>query len=113
MNSYYPYYTNGYFPPYATQQQVLDPGEYRGGFSHQSEIFFDREGFEVRVPMPGVNPRTRVVASVYEWQNNRPHMGAASMQVHNVVPINGAVIVRGHIGWRENLPFRISLIAFN
>jgi hypothetical protein len=60
-----------------------------------------------------------VVASITEVNGNDvPFQGAASMEVHNVVPMNqrpgeigGRVRVRGFIGFDRNLRARISIMV--
>ena len=79
--------------------------------------FADHQGFEKRLDLTGiVTSSSRVFVSISEigviggsWT---PFMGAASMQVHNVVPHdNGIVIVRGYIGWDSNINVRLSVLV--
>lgn len=125
MYYYNPYYYNPYYQNGLNGQQQLsksveppslprETGEYRAG----TTFFFDewdRQGFEkhLNIGPRTVNSMSKVFVSISELKNGRPHMGAASMQVHNVVPHdNGWVIVRGHIGWDRDLPFRLSVVVF-
>jgi hypothetical protein len=79
--------------------------------------FVDHQGFEKRLDLTGyVNSKSCVFVSISEiaviggeW---KPHMGLASMEVHNVVPHDdGIVIVRGHIGWDRDLNVRLSVFV--
>jgi hypothetical protein len=79
--------------------------------------FADHQGFEKRLDLTGfVNSRSRVFASISEigvfggqW---KPLMGAASMEVHNIVPQDdGIVVVRGFIGWESDLSVRLSVLV--
>lgn len=80
----------------------------------------DMKGFEHETsPISGVSAGSLVVASITEVNSNDvPFQGAASMEVHNVVPMNqrpgeigGRVRVRGFIGWERNVRARISLMV--
>ncbi len=77
-----------------------------GLFTHD---FDDHQGFEQVVPAPGTGPVSIVLASICEVTvpDGRPFQGLASMQVHNVVPEDGAVRVRGFIGWDSNIRARL------
>ena len=79
--------------------------------------FADHQGFEKRLDLTGVvNARSRVFVSISEvgvfggqW---KPFQGAASCEVHNVVPHdNGIVIVRGFIGWDRDINVRLSVLV--
>lgn len=80
--------------------------------------FADHQGFEKRLDLSGarVNSKSRVLASISEigvfdgqW---KPFMGAASCEVHNVVPHDdGIVIVRGFIGWDRDINVRLSVLV--
>lgn len=79
--------------------------------------FADHHGFEKRLDLRGiVNSSSRVFVSITEigviggsW---RPKMGAASMEVHNVVPHDdGIVTVRGFIGWERDINVRLSVLV--
>ncbi len=39
-----------------------------------------------------------------------PHLGSARMQILNVTPENGRVLVRAHVDWSSPLLLRISLL---
>jgi hypothetical protein len=77
----------------------------------------DHHGFERHLNMaPHVNSGSRVFVSISELGvfggQVKPFQGAASMEVHNVVPHdNGVVIVRGFIGWERDLNFRLSVFV--
>jgi hypothetical protein len=79
--------------------------------------FADHQGFEKHLDLTGVvNSRSRVFVSISEagvfdgqW---KPFMGAASCEIHNVVPHdNGIVIVRGFIGWDHDINVRLSVLV--
>jgi hypothetical protein len=79
--------------------------------------FADHQGFEKRLDLAGVvNSRSRVFVSISEvgvfggqW---KPFQGAASCEVHNVVPHDdGIVIVRGFIGWDRDINVRLSVLV--
>jgi hypothetical protein len=76
-----------------------------GTFRHD---FRDRQGFEQVVDAPGTGPVSVVLASICELTSDgTPFQGAASMEVHNVVPEQGRVRVRGFIGWDSDLRARL------
>jgi hypothetical protein len=62
--------------------------------------------------LPGVvSENSRVCASITEVDANRnPFMGAAFMQVYNVVPRKELIVVPVHIFWDRALPFRLSFL---
>jgi hypothetical protein len=79
--------------------------------------FADHQGFEKRLDLAGVvNSRSRVFVSISEvgvfggqW---KPFQGAASCEVHNVVPHDdGIVIVRGFIGFDRDINVRLSVMV--
>ena len=79
--------------------------------------FADHAGFERRLDLRGVvNSRSRVFVSISEiglfgdrWM---PFMGAASCEIHNVVPHDdGIVIVRGSIGHDRDINVRLSVLV--
>lgn len=79
--------------------------------------FADHQGFERRLDLTGVvNSRSTVFVSISEiglfgdeW---KPFMGAASMEIHNVVPHDdGIVTVRGSIGWDHDINVRLSVLV--
>lgn len=81
--------------------------------------FADHQGFEKRLDLTGlVNSKSRVFVSISEigvfdsqW---KPFMGAASCEIHNVVPHDdGIVIVRGVIGWDTDINVRLSVLVVN
>ncbi|MDQ0914703.1 hypothetical protein QFZ78_000963 [Paenibacillus sp. V4I5] len=90
-------------------------------FSRQGRSFIfhtiGSQGFERRLNLSGVvNSSSKVFVSICEIGlfNGRvlPFQGAASMEVHNVVPHDdGIVIVRGFIGWPSNLSVRLSVLV--
>jgi hypothetical protein len=82
----------------------------------------DKQGFEFETtPIRDLNASSYVMASITEVNNNNvPFQGAATMQIHNVVPQNqrtgevgGRIRVRGFIGWENNLRFKVSFIIAN
>lgn len=128
---YNPYYYNPYYQNRINEQQefsrsakplpeavAINAGEIRGGRAFTSDIR-DRQGFEWRITgFDGiVNSSSKVFVSISEIGISggqvKPFMGAASMQVHNVVPQDdSSVIVRGHIGWESDLQARLSFVVF-
>ena len=79
--------------------------------------FRDHQGFEQRLNLAGlVTSRSRVYVSICELGmfggQLKPFQGAASMEVHNVVPHDdGIVIIRGFIGWNVDLNARLSVFV--
>ncbi|WP_433462489.1 hypothetical protein [Spirillospora sp. CA-128828] len=76
--------------------------------------FYDRGGFDKwLVCSPQVNRESRVFASICEVDaGGRPFLGAASVQIHNIIPQDDhIVIVRGHIGWESDIRVRVSILA--
>lgn len=71
--------------------------------------FTGHQGFEQVVPAPGTGPVSIVLASICELTvpGNTPFQGSASMEIHNVVPENGQVRVRGFIGFDSNVRVRL------
>lgn len=92
--------------------------ESRAGQAFTFTLTDNGGGFEKRLNLAGtVNSSSKVFVSISEVGvfngQVKPFMGAASMQVHNVVPHDdGTVIVRGHIGWESTLTFRLSVVVF-
>jgi hypothetical protein len=41
----------------------------------------------------------------------KPFQGAASIEIHNVVPREGRIIVRGFIGWDTDIPVRLHVFV--
>jgi hypothetical protein len=82
------------------------------GFSFD---FTDRRGFEVHVPAPGVHAGSNAAAGACELFIQGgvqvPDQGAASIRVDNVVPRPNMVIVRGEIGWDDNIPVRVNVVV--
>jgi hypothetical protein len=84
--------------------------------SHSFSIS-DREGFERRLNLSGsVNSNSKVFVSACELGvfggQVKPFQGAASIEVHNVVPHDdGIVIVRGYIGWETDINVRLSVFV--
>jgi hypothetical protein len=63
---------------------------------------------------PHFKPDSQIMVSLTELDpNGQPKLGPASMVVLNVVPSNGAVDVRVHIQWEDNIPFRVNMIVLN
>lgn len=79
-----------------------------GAFHHQ---FRGHGGFQERVNMP-VGPLTVVLVSICELDSSgNPHQGLASMSVHNVVPADGHVTVRGNIDWGSDITARLNILT--
>lgn len=122
--NYNPYYQNGINGQQQVSRSVetpvepdyYDAGEYRGGQAFTFTLTDNGGGYEKLLNVPGVTPSSKVFVSITELRlvNGRfePFQGAASMQVHNVVPLKGQVSVRGHIGWESTLTFRLSVLVF-
>ncbi|WP_281015923.1 hypothetical protein [Methylocaldum szegediense] len=79
--------------------------------------FADHHGFERRLELGRVvNSKSIVLVSISEigvfggeW---KPFQGAASAEVHNIVPHDdGTVIVRGYIGWERDINVRLSVLV--
>ncbi len=66
------------------------------------------------IPSTQVDDNSVVMASITELavKNGRevPHLGAAKMNILNVTPENGRVLVRAHVDWASPLLLRISLM---
>ena len=80
-------------------------------FTHE---FSHHGGFEQHFGTPiGVNRFNAVFVSICELDSNgAPFQGAASMMVHNVVPLDGnRLIVRGEIGWESDVRARLSIMV--
>jgi hypothetical protein len=77
--------------------------------------FRDHHGFDTRWNIPGCTPSSVVMVSICEvgliGGQVRPFQGAASMEVHNVVPGNNEVRVRGFIGWETDLNVRLHFLV--
>ncbi|QED46680.1 hypothetical protein [Cytobacillus dafuensis] len=131
MNNYHPYYQN-YINPYyqngtsgqrdLSAIELVNPDiiQTREGriVDYTHFTITDAKGYEKKLNMKGANPRvmpwTRVFVSIAELDgNNNPFIGLASMEVHNVVPYEDYIIVRGYIGWEKNLKARLSIHWMN
>ena len=81
-------------------------------FTHD---FRDNKGFQQTVKFTDLTPDSRVTVSICEVGNIRsevrPHMGQATLMVHNVVPEDDRVRVRGYIDWDDPIDVRLSFIA--
>jgi hypothetical protein len=77
--------------------------------------FRDHHGFDTRWTIPGCTPSSVVMVSICEvgvfGGQVRPFQGAASMEVHNVVPGTNEVRVRGFIGWETDLNVRLHFLV--
>ncbi len=82
------------------------------GFFDKHE-FVDRHGFEQVVDAPGTIPKSIVLVSICEiaGPGGDPFQGQASMEVHNVVPENGRVRVRGFIHHDSNVRARLNVFV--
>ncbi|MEH7743637.1 hypothetical protein V7659_01060 [Neobacillus drentensis] len=123
--NYNPYYQNGINGHQQVGRSVetpvepdyYDAGEYRGGVTHTYTLTDNGGGFEKVLNVPNSTTSSRVFVSITELKLEGgqfvPFQGAASMQVHNVVPERpGKVRVRGHIGHDGNITFRLSVLVF-
>ncbi|MGJ7906817.1 hypothetical protein ACOQFL_10075 [Actinopolyspora sp. H202] len=87
------------------------------GTRHTRRFFVniqDKQGYERRVTGLPVNSNSQVFVTICELGffggALKPFMGAASMEVHNVVPHDdGSLIVRGFIGWDQELLARLNI----
>jgi hypothetical protein len=104
------------------KDEVIETGVARAFSGTHWIIRADMQGFEYEtVPLRFVNAGSIVAASITEVNNNDvPFQGAASMEVHNVVPMNarpgevgGRIRVRGFIGFDRNLRFKVSFMVAN
>lgn len=84
-----------------------------GAFS----TFFTYRGYGVvnlNCGNANIHANSRVVAAISEYntdpQQNR-FVGAATMQVYNVAPYNGGVVIRLNIGWNSPLNARIDVMV--
>ncbi len=77
--------------------------------------FQHHQGFDSRWNIPGCTSNSVVMVSIAELTVRDgqvvPFQGDASMQVHNVVPEQDAVRVRGLIGWDSDLNTRLSFFV--
>jgi hypothetical protein len=77
--------------------------------------FRQHHGFDRRWNIPGCTPSSVVMVSICEIGVSGgqvvPFQGAASMEVHNVVPGNNEVRVRGFIGWETDLNVRLHFLV--
>lgn len=77
--------------------------------------FKDHHGFDTRWTIPGCTPSSVVMVSICEvgliGGQVRPFQGAASMEVHNVVPGTNEVRVRGFIGWETDVNVRLHFLV--
>lgn len=141
MNWYNPYSTNQQYENYnSIQPQQISPypqtssnevsssvnpsvesyyrydNEYRAGRGVIKGGFRGKGYFKQTIPVADVNPFSVVVASVTEegivGGEVRPFLGAASIEIYNVVPENGRVTVSGRVWWDSDLNYRISLVVF-
>jgi len=121
MAYYNPYSQNSRKLMYKKDELTYEPreaGQSRIGESFSFDIV-DHQGFEKKLNLGGiVNSESKVFASISEigmiQGKMKPFQGAASMEIHNVVPHDsGIVIVRGAIGCDTNLNARISLVVFD
>jgi len=77
--------------------------------------FRQHHGFDSRWNIPGCTPSSIVMVSICEvglvGGQVVPFQGAASMEVHNVVPGNNEVRVRGFIGWETDVNVRLHFLV--
>lgn len=77
--------------------------------------FRQHHGFDSRWNVPGCTPSSVVMVSICETGivggQVVPFQGAASMEVHNIVPGNNEVRVRGFIGWETDLNVRLHFLV--
>jgi hypothetical protein len=74
--------------------------------------FTNHHGFEERIGGLAINRFNIVFVSICELTSNgTPFQGLASMEVHNVVPHDGFLIVRGYIGWDSDVRAQLSIYA--
>jgi len=125
----YPYFSQRHLSAEDVSRSVeapLKPLDKNEGEPREARIvdptwfqFADHQGFERRLDLTGlVNSKSRVFVSISEigvfgdqW---KPFMGAASCEIHNVVPHDdGIVIVRGVIGWDSDINVRLSVLVVN
>jgi hypothetical protein len=77
--------------------------------------FRDHHGFEKPINVDGVNHLSKVFVSAAELTIEvgvvKPFQGAASIEIHTVVPREGRIIVRGFIGWDTDIPVRLHVFV--
>jgi hypothetical protein len=77
--------------------------------------FRQHHGFDTRWNVPGCTPSSVVMVSICEvgliGGHVVPFQGAASMEVHNVVPGNNEVRIRGFIGWETDINARLHFLV--
>ena len=90
--------------------------EYRAGRAFVQSGFRGKQYFKQTIPVPDVTPFSAVFASITEegifGGQVKPFLGAASLEIFNVVPEDGKVTVTGRIWWDSDLNYRISLVVF-
>ena len=96
-------------PAKAKDDAELSPGAF-------STFFTWRGNGSVRLNCshPSINANARVVASISEY-NTDPRqnrfVGDASMQIYNVAPYNGGVVIRLNVSWNSPLNVRIDVLV--
>jgi hypothetical protein len=89
----------------------------RSGEARMADFSFDfrdHHGFERDINI-GCNADSTVLVSITEMGvfggQLLPFQGAASMEVHNIVPHNNGVVrVRGFIGWDTDVNVRLNIL---
>lgn len=108
----YPDITQGSSAPLKPRSDATFTDSRSWGFT-----FADHKGYERQLDLTGVvNSNSTVLVSICELGvfggQLKPFQGAASMEVHNVVPHdNGIVVVRGYIGWESDLTVQLSVFV--
>jgi hypothetical protein len=78
--------------------------------------FRQHKGFDSHWNIDGLTKTSKVAVSICEVGNFsgevKPFQGAASMEIHNVVPEANLLRVRGFIGWERDLDVRLHIIVF-
>ena len=87
-------------------------GEAREGRGHNFGIFNGNGVQTFKINDSRITPFSDVTASIGEMDANfRPHMGDAVMTVHNVVPVEGGVLVRVNVAHDRSLRFLIMVTS--
>ena len=78
-------------------------------------IFRAHRIFNILQPWPGLSPFAIVTASLTQIdrgdETGRAFLGAATMRMYNVSPLQDQIWLRGEVDWDDDLWIRVNLIA--
>jgi len=98
-----------------TRDAIQVPHDTHTAVAHWYGDFRDHQGFDSSWNIPGATSSSAVMVSISELGivNGQlvPVQGLASCQVHNVVPSQDRVQVRGLVGWDSDLNLRLHFIV--